>query len=592
MTTHDPDQNDADFQAFQQQMQEKKQVKQIKEEKISEHKKKELMYKRRKWRLQMKRTQMYLGLISFPSIVKGAKNVDSSSSPADPAHQRLEMSPNGIENTTSRTSRILTSLLPTIFVCVDIEAYEFNQQQITEIGVSTLNSQDLLGQDPGSNGKYWAEKIHSRHFRIKEYAHRRNRVHIESCPDDFNFGESEWISKKDAPSTMKSCFTTPLSVSYDQLTPPTNYKFVLVAHNATSDITYLENIGYNPAEDIFDIIDSSDLANANGREINQPGLSTLLLRYGIAAKNLHNAGNDAHYTLRVMLAMAVNNFHHKRSPEEWAIEKTQRIKTAGERAKAKAEAKAALDMEGWSTSENDDVPGSALVPTREQRPKREIESGNRDGYGGRADRGGGGGRGGRGGREERGGRGDGGGRGGAKAAPKTFYVARGQDHQSNSQFPRLPSIIPPNTIRSPPVYQLQPGGNVPSSTDKANYTPRVNQPAVSTSHPPKGSGPTGFKQQPGTTMTENVPPSNQPNRQPPRFYPPPPPPDRERGNKTRASRSGAVPPPPIGTGDQTRRRGDAGASAGAGAVAGASVGADEGAKEIKYVLDCPSARVW
>lgn len=470
------DQNDPDFEAFQQQMQEKDQAKQVKEEKISDNKKKDLLFKRRKWRLQMKRAQMYLGLISFPLIGKGVKN---ASLPKDPAHQGLMKSPSDIENFTSLTSGISASHSCTIFVCVDAEAYEFNQQQITEIGVSTLNSQDLLGLDPGKNGKTWAEKIRSRHFRIKEYANRRNKVHVESCPDDFDFGESEWISKKDAPSTLKSCFTTPLSVSTNQLTTPPNRKFVLVAHNATSDINYLENLGYNPAEDIVDIIDTSDLANADGREIKQPGLSTLLLRYGIAAKHLHNAGNDAHYTLCVMLALAVNNFQNKRSPEEWANEKIKRIKAAGEEAKAKAEARAALDMEGWSTSENDDVPHSALVPIREQRPKVAMESGPRGGYRGRADRGGRAGRagrGGRGGREERGG---GLGRGGreeiggegAKAGPKSFVVTRRQDRQSNSPGSHLPSTSTPSTIRS---FPAAPSGQL-SFRPPNSYTPRPDE---------------------------------------------------------------------------------------------------------------------
>lgn len=531
--TDNTEQNDPDFQAFQQQMQEKEQAKQIKESKLSEAKRQDLMYSRRKWRLQMKRAQMYLGLITFPSTGREVKNVDNPSLPQEPSHQRQGKSPDRSENAIPPNPGNFTPRSCTVFVCVDVEAYEFNQQQITEIGVSTLNSQDLVGLEPGRNAKAWVEKIHSRHFRIKEYAHRRNKVHVESCADDFNFGESEWISKKDAPSTIKSCFTTPHSVSGNQLTDPVDHKFVFVAHNATSDIAYLENIGYNPAEDIFDIIDTSDLANASGRESKQSSLSTLLLRYGIAAKYLHNAGNDAYYTLRVMLAMAVNNFQDKRSPEDWADEKAKRIKEAGEAAKAKAEAKAALDMEGWSTSENDDVPGSALVPVREQRPKRERESANRDSYGGRADRGSRGGRG--------GGRGETGGRGGAKPGPKNVFFVRRQDYEAN--FP-LPSTRTPATIHPPPSYQTQPAKAIHPGAKTATHTPpTLDQPSIPLSHRPLiGFVPAGYKPPvppSGTARAENGPLSDQINHPSPKFHPSPP--TYGHGYKPKSNRTGAGP---------------------------------------------------
>lgn len=613
------DQNDPDFAAFQKDMQEKGKVKQDKEDRISAEKRAIHLLRRRQWRLQMKRTQMYLGLADFPSNANAVKVVDNPSLEEDPAHQRLVKSPNRIERTISLTSVILRSRSSIVFVCVDVEAYEFNQQMITEVGVSTLNSQDLLGIDPGRNGNAWVDKIHSRHFRIKEYANRQNGVHVESNPDNFNFGESEWISKKDAASVLKGCFTTPPSVLTDELTTHSNNKFVFVAHSASSDITYLEQLGYGPEEDIIDIIDTCVLANANEHEFKQPSLSTLLLRYGIAAKHLHNAGNDAHYTLRAMLALAVDNFQNKRSPEEWAKEKIHRIKTAGEEAKAKAEARAILDLEGWSTSENDDVPGSALVPIREKRFKTRAGSGPQSGGVGRGDRGGRGGRGqtvgrgGRGGREEskgrgasreraetrqqgerggrvgrggrgerrgggeRGGRGEGEGMGGAKGTPKNFVLAHRQNYQSNSPGSQMPSSHYPATTHPSATLGKLHFGAIQSNANNAHTTAQPDQPSISKTLQLTGFRLAGSKPQPGPAAAKPALPSDvfssrSPNSNPPhrgqgQGYSPKPGRDSV-GRSVEGER-------------QNRRRSGAGAGAGAG----------QGGQDGGYVLECPSAQV-
>lgn len=368
----------------------------LSKKKHAESQRRKLKLRKRKLRLVMKRAQLYLNLVVPPSITNGVPT-------------------NCLEPNAKPTREILGAPFPIIFVCVDVEAFEHKQDEIMEIGLSTLNSQDVLGLDPGHNGTAWAEKIHSRHFRIREYAHRRNKVYVPSCPEDFDFGESEWIEKKEhARWMLKDCFTTPVSVSTNQVDPPATYKFVLVAHSAKSDINYLQKIGFNPSEYIFDIIDTAELGMYGGSNFNPLALLKLLRRYGIAMKHLHNAGNDAHYTLQLMLAMAVKNFKDKPSPEAWAKEKKERIKIAGEKAKTAAEAQAALEIEGWSTSENEDVLGSALPelpkkkidtgdeevktgerPAKEvdsgegevktgERPKKGINSGNQSGYGGGA----------------------------------------------------------------------------------------------------------------------------------------------------------------------------------------------------------------
>ncbi|KAK2739481.1 hypothetical protein FQN55_009446 [Onygenales sp. PD_40] len=98
-----------------------------------------------------------------------------------------------------------------IFISVDVEANEKSHHQITEIGVSTLDTLDLVGIPPGEGGCNWVAKIRSRHFRIKEYSHVVNKDYLEGCPDNFRFGESEWVSITKAAEVVDSCFHPPYS---------------------------------------------------------------------------------------------------------------------------------------------------------------------------------------------------------------------------------------------------------------------------------------------------------------------------------------------------------------------------------------------
>lgn len=75
-----------------------------------------------------------------------------------------------------------------VFICVDVEAYERNSYQITEIGIATLDTRDLKFLSPGRGGVNWREMIRARHFRIKEHKHLINKDFVHGCPDRFEFG--------------------------------------------------------------------------------------------------------------------------------------------------------------------------------------------------------------------------------------------------------------------------------------------------------------------------------------------------------------------------------------------------------------------
>ena len=306
--------------------------------------------RQKQWRQQVKRTQQYLGLCTARTPAVGSMEAVCSDleglripprlveeDSARPIHGDLESPPNDFDTMV-------------ILISVDVEAFEFNQKLVTEIGISTLDTLDLLGLQPGAKGINWAAKVRSRHFRIREHSHRINKVHVEGCADKFDFGQSEWISKQDVVSVLKGCFS-PSRSPYSNGT----CKVVLVGHDIAADMNYLNELGFDVARMISDCIDTSDLYKASRRDGRQSALSTLLLEYGIAAKHLHNAGNDANYTLRVMVAIALDDSQNRRDAEEWEVEKRNRMEAACKAARAKV----CTEFEGWSTSEDEDIATSS-----------------------------------------------------------------------------------------------------------------------------------------------------------------------------------------------------------------------------------------
>lgn len=84
-------------------------------------------------------------------------------------------------------------------------------------------------------------------------------------------------------------------------------KVVLVFHDKSGDLKYLKTVRYDPycAANLEDIIDTREMDQFVTRSNNQAGLSLVLSRLGIEYSYLHNAGNDAVYTLYAMIGLAV-----------------------------------------------------------------------------------------------------------------------------------------------------------------------------------------------------------------------------------------------------------------------------------------------
>lgn len=155
------------------------------------------------------------------------------------------------------------------------------------------------------------------HLRPIEHANFVNRRFVKGCPDRFNFGESTFIKLKDAGRVLDRICCDPNRLhearNFDIEIADTQPNIALVGHDLRNDTEYIKRLNFTP-QHVEQRLDTQVLARSSKKQ--SPGLSKLLAVLSIKAHNLHNAGNDAAYTLQALIGLAVQDFHHSGSVTE------------------------------------------------------------------------------------------------------------------------------------------------------------------------------------------------------------------------------------------------------------------------------------
>jgi hypothetical protein len=197
-----------------------------------------------------------------------------------------------------------------VFVCVDVESHERAHHKITEVGLATLDTRDLVGVAPGKDGEEWRKKIKARHFRINEHRHLINHDFVQGHPEGFNFGQSTFVDLQEAPTHVAACFHPPFGV-HTSNTPEDEFNaimlreldlnekrsLVFLGHDTLGDIRYLQQLGYDPLKVVIEAMDTAKIYQAWRRDPQPTSLGRIMNDFDVAAWKLHNAGNDAVYTV-------------------------------------------------------------------------------------------------------------------------------------------------------------------------------------------------------------------------------------------------------------------------------------------------------
>ncbi|KAJ3307330.1 hypothetical protein HDU93_006078, partial [Gonapodya sp. JEL0774] len=170
----------------------------------------------------------------------------------------------------------------------------------------------------------WSESkqewgVKSYHVVVAEHAQWRNGIHVADARDSFAFGATATLSLKPLVKKLKAAIA---KADY------------LVAHAASSDETLLRRIGVPiKSKTVLDtqvmaravlLATSASATSTPAALIHPPRLSTLLTHLAVPYDPvaLHNAGNDARYTMEAFLKMGkmANGVWGREVAGRWGVE--------------------------------------------------------------------------------------------------------------------------------------------------------------------------------------------------------------------------------------------------------------------------------
>ncbi|KAI9228203.1 MAG: hypothetical protein DHS80DRAFT_31013 [Piptocephalis tieghemiana] len=160
-----------------------------------------------------------------------------------------------------------------LFLSIDIEAWEQDQTRILEVGWTLYDSRD--------------GRLADEHRTILEFAHLRNGRYVADRKDQFLFGDSIQVPLRQACTELQTDLNTDIPL-------------VLVGHDVKADIRYLKKMGVRVPGNVV-TFDTAALYMSQEGVREHVGLGKMLDQLGIDAYCLHNAGNDAHYTMAAFL---------------------------------------------------------------------------------------------------------------------------------------------------------------------------------------------------------------------------------------------------------------------------------------------------
>ncbi|KAF1984301.1 hypothetical protein K402DRAFT_423105 [Aulographum hederae CBS 113979] len=180
---------------------------------------------------------------------------------------------------------LCASKQPIAIMAIDVEAWEWNTKLVTEVGSAWVEG---AGTDNAINSRHWVPE---------ENKHRRNKKFAPDARDKFAFGVTVTQKTLDIVDSLREIMESLLA---------THTAVFLVGHSIQGDVKWLKSIGLDIEKMKGWVV--CDIANAERFIATSPNVmkfENIMRAYGIdfVQGNLHNAGNDAAYTLQTTLKL-------------------------------------------------------------------------------------------------------------------------------------------------------------------------------------------------------------------------------------------------------------------------------------------------
>ncbi|PKS06835.1 hypothetical protein jhhlp_006911 [Lomentospora prolificans] len=205
-----------------------------------------------------------------------------------------------------------------VLVSLDVEAHEVSHLP-TEVGIIVLDTEKTKKVPPGKLGENWWPFAESTHLRVQEYASHTNFKYVQGCPDKFDFGTSRFVPMDDLRNAIKAILTSAASIPSPSVDGHSSDRdIIFVGHDFAQEERYLLAVGCDLSDkNAVMRADSRDLHQHVSGELQGRSLRHVLLDLGIDYAHLHNAGNDAVYSLRAAVACAVKDMlGHTKPPQK------------------------------------------------------------------------------------------------------------------------------------------------------------------------------------------------------------------------------------------------------------------------------------
>lgn len=201
---------------------------------------------------------------------------------------RLSISKNGLQVLQTALGLSKSDQPPPIIVAIDFENTNnlkngFLESQDSQLGIATLDTKFLSQPTEDEEDLITTENYIS-----------GSESYIEKASNRFAFGESTTIEPTDLVRQIGRAL-------------PKDRPIILVGHAVQNELDVIHALGYTLAESNIEVIDTLRVAN----EVFEPwtcSLGALLLRLRCPFARLHSAGNDANFTLKAALLLAVHRY--------------------------------------------------------------------------------------------------------------------------------------------------------------------------------------------------------------------------------------------------------------------------------------------